>query len=1080
MNELAPVINFLPDPAFMIDNQGRVIAWNHAMEELTGLQAQAILGKGDYEYALPFYGEKRPLLIDLVFVPMEELQKKYVTVKREGETLIGENYVPHLKGGRYLLGTAAALRDAQGNITGAIETLRDLTQRKQVEERLSLLEAALESAANAILITNRQGHIIWVNSAFSQLTGYNLEDALGQNPRVLKSGQHDAAFYKNLWQTILAGQVWHGEIINRRQDGSHYTEEMTITPVRDQDQNINHFIAVKQDVTARKRLEQQVNAILERRGRQVQTSTEISQEIAAAPALDELFKRVVTLIKERFGYYHAQILQYESALDSVVLVAGYGEAGSRMIARGHRLAMGRGVVGTAAATGQSILATDVRQDRDWRPNPDLPDTQGELAVPIKLRERVMGILDVQSDQAGALTEEDQLLLEGLCGQVAIAIEDTRLRLEMEERLKELNTMYRVTSHEGWEAFRQTTQLPGGYTFDRVSLKAAPNLWTPEIQQAVEKNQLVMPRPSLDSSPGPAVAPLTVRGGEIIGALGVYDDPKQPLSPDDLTLIESVSEQVSLAMENARLLEQSRTTLAETETLYRISAALNAAKAYEDVLEALRKHTGFGYADQNISLNVFDCPWTQEQQPQRIEVVAFWTPEEGTLQSSTTMPVAASPAQLLRADAPTLIPDIANDPRLDDRLRDFYLRRLGAGSAIFIPLVVGGQWTGYISALYSQPTNFPQAEVRRLISVAGQASVAVQSIRQLQETQHRVQREQALREITTIINATQDLSTGLPEIAKRIHELVSLDIMMIALYTPGDQEATLLAVHAKTDLGQLGQFFRPGLRLPLRGSGSGWVITHNQARLDLDFSADPAFAQEFSEGAALCAAGLAAWIILPLRSAGQVSGTLALISAQPAAFTSALALDLQPVADQVALALERARLLEETRAALAEVDTTHRRYLREQWETYLSTSADRARGYIDGLEGLEPLADTRPITPPAEQAIATPIRLRGEPIGSLEFYNQDTTRGWGEDERALVEALADQAALALENARLFEDTQLRARREQLINEITARIRASTDMGTVLRTTTEELAKTLRAARASIRLEAAEPSQEKQDS
>jgi GAF domain-containing protein len=138
-------------------------------------------------------------------------------------------------------------------------------------------------------------------------------------------------------------------------------------------------------ILERLRIEEQIGHSLARRGSQVQTSTEIAQEIAAATDLDELFTRVVTLIKERFSYYHAQLFRYEPDQDAVVLLVGYGEIGQKMLAAGHQLQMGRGVVGTAAATGQSILAADVRQDGDWRPNPYLPDTRGELAVPTRAR-----------------------------------------------------------------------------------------------------------------------------------------------------------------------------------------------------------------------------------------------------------------------------------------------------------------------------------------------------------------------------------------------------------------------------------------------------------------------------------------------------------------------------------------------------------------------------------------------------------------------------------------------------------------------------------------------------------------------
>ena len=96
----------------------------------------------------------------------------------------------------------------------------------------------MPAAANAIIITDRSGKILWVNSAFTTLTGYTSEESVGQNPRVLKSGKHDAAFYRDLHDTIHAGRVWQGEVINRRKDGSLYWERASIAPIKDLDGTI--------------------------------------------------------------------------------------------------------------------------------------------------------------------------------------------------------------------------------------------------------------------------------------------------------------------------------------------------------------------------------------------------------------------------------------------------------------------------------------------------------------------------------------------------------------------------------------------------------------------------------------------------------------------------------------------------------------------------------------------------------------------------------------------------------------------------------------------------------------------------
>ena len=159
---------------------------------------------------------------------------------------------------------AAALRaGVQGYLVkghydhGALSrTVRNALVRKALESRLRLFEVALNAAANGIVITDVDAHIQWVNPAFTQLTGFSLEESLGRNPsELIKSGKHGLAFYQNLWETILSGQEWHGEIVNRRKDGSLYDGALVITPVIGADGTIQHFVAIMQDITERKRTE---------------------------------------------------------------------------------------------------------------------------------------------------------------------------------------------------------------------------------------------------------------------------------------------------------------------------------------------------------------------------------------------------------------------------------------------------------------------------------------------------------------------------------------------------------------------------------------------------------------------------------------------------------------------------------------------------------------------------------------------------------------------------------------------------------------------------------------------------------
>lgn len=135
---------------------------------------------------------------------------------------------------------------------------RDITERELADEVLRLQSAAIQSAANAIVITDRTGIITFVNSAFTRMTGYAPEEAIGRSPKILKSREQSAEFYETMWATISARSVWRGELVNKRKDGSHYSEEMTITPVESEQGEITHFIAIKNDVTDRKKLQEQL------------------------------------------------------------------------------------------------------------------------------------------------------------------------------------------------------------------------------------------------------------------------------------------------------------------------------------------------------------------------------------------------------------------------------------------------------------------------------------------------------------------------------------------------------------------------------------------------------------------------------------------------------------------------------------------------------------------------------------------------------------------------------------------------------------------------------------------------------
>jgi signal transduction histidine kinase/DNA-binding response OmpR family regulator len=223
---------------------------------------------------------------------------------------------------------------------------------------------------------------------------------------------------------------------------------------------------LKEEIAERQRLEKQIQGSLKRRASQVQTVTEVAQDIAATPNLDVLFRQVVNLVQQRFGYYHAHVYTLDDG--DLVMREGTGEAGRKIKEAGHKIPLiaQKSLVARAARAGKPVLVTNVLQEQSWLPNPLLPETKSELAVPIKLGNQVLGVLDVQSDTVGSLDAEDQILLMGLCGQIAVAINNRRLedkRRQAEEAQKKLVEELDAFAHTVGHNLRDTLALVIGYT-----------------------------------------------------------------------------------------------------------------------------------------------------------------------------------------------------------------------------------------------------------------------------------------------------------------------------------------------------------------------------------------------------------------------------------------------------------------------------------------------------------------------------------------------------------------------------------------------------------------------------------------
>jgi HAMP domain-containing protein/putative methionine-R-sulfoxide reductase with GAF domain len=169
------------------------------------------------------------------------------------------------------------------------------------------------------------------------------------------------------------------------------------------------------------------------RTRALAASIEVGRRLATFRDLDQLATAVVQQLQDSFGYYHVHLYLFDDRREHLVLAGGSGEAGRTMLARGHRLPAGKGLVGRSAQRNEIVLAPDTAVNNHWLPNPLLPDTRAELAVPIRYAGEVLGVLDVQHNMRGGLGPDDAALLESIAGQVAVAVQNARLLQQAEQR-----------------------------------------------------------------------------------------------------------------------------------------------------------------------------------------------------------------------------------------------------------------------------------------------------------------------------------------------------------------------------------------------------------------------------------------------------------------------------------------------------------------------------------------------------------------------------------------------------------------------------------------------------------------------
>jgi PAS domain S-box-containing protein len=654
-------------------------------------------------------------------------------------------------------------------------------------------DAVVASMSDVVVVIDLQNRIVDINPAGQQALGRTAKEIVGQPvERIFSNWSHLVERYLDMQQV-------HEEITLPAPTGSGQIYfDLRVTPISDQRGRVTGRLVVLRDISQGRLAEslRDSEQRMRHRATQLETVAEVARAIISVRNLAELLPLVVRLIGERFGFYHVGIFLLDETGEYAVLQAASSEGGRRMLAEGHKLQVGtQSIVGHVARNGVARIAQDVNLDSQFFQEPVLPLTRSEIALPLKVRDQVTGVLDVQTAQESAFAEDDMALLAILTDQVASAIdnarsfekltvlaEENRLLLESSEKtLEELNKLTHRLTGEGWEKYF-TAQRGNLMVEDALPEFTAKRADLPVLDRAI---QSASPVTSNDGQSSIAL-PIMLRG-EVIGTIGLEAvEARRDWSEDDVTILKNVAERVSIALDNARLFEETQTALSEAEQLYNVGLQINTAATLEDLLlGAIKPSIATGASSADIWL--FEL--NEAGQPAQMELAVSWTREAPPpLPLGTRFRVADYPASKLwfnETGQPGFIGDITHEERLDSRMRALF-QQVNIAATAFMPLTLGSRWIGIIIVSWREPHDFTASEQRMYQSIASQVSVAIDNRRLFEQTQRDAERERLINQITTKMRNAQNVDQVLRIAVQELRAATKASLGVVEI-APGGEE-----------------------------------------------------------------------------------------------------------------------------------------------------------------------------------------------------------------------------------------------------------------------------------------------------
>jgi PAS domain S-box-containing protein len=796
-----------------------------------------------------------------------DLPRQIVQGLRIGGERVGRIYIAYTEDHSFADEESALLGSIGQRVANYIETQR-LTARAR------LLAAIVENHPDFIGVGALDGKALYVNPAGLQMAGYAPDlHVEGMNVTQFYPSSDAEVLLNEGMPAALAGGGWSNQAALLRADGSTLHIEETIGVNYDDAGNAVSFSITIRDITERLL----TSEAMTKQARELQVVAEVGTAAAVADDAKELLQAVVDLTQNGFGLYFSQVFLLDEIREELYLVAGAGDIGQFLVEEDSRvdLRSRKSLAAEVIRSRAGAITFDVRESPDYLPHPLLPDVKSELAVPLVVGGRVLGVLNAQADEIGYFTLADLPMYMTLATQVAVALQNVYQYEQAQQALAELQMLQRSMTRDGWHSFMTARERPIiGY------------------RAKLDEVEVVMSGMDVATA---FSTPVNILGTSI-GMMGVQD----ALSPENESLVQSISVQVGQALERARLAEQTQLALSQTEEqavrltqLNEMAAAISAAPTLGEVLQVAAERTNVIFAGQHASLTLLNEEETVLQ-------VYSLTGESGAIDTGAHLPVAETAVGMaVQENRAIVLNDLTQSTSIDVK----QLYSSGMRSMMTAPLATS-HVIGTLNIASTKPNAFGQNDENLLVQVASLVATTIESRRLFNEVEERAEELAVINEVAQAVSQQLEPIQLLETVFETVQRAILVNAFMVTSYDPTTNLVNYLFVYDD------GQRYEVPVA-PLNPKSQAYQVIQTGQPILQNYTPDELVALQEQSIVTVGDNRLpASAMFVPLILGTQVTGVLSVQNYEFDVYDDGDVALLAGIANYVAVALENARLFTE--------------------------------------------------------------------------------------------------------------------------------------------------------------------------